>query len=61
MIFRQLFERESYVALMNGLVLRNPRLMDVAVPANLACGAVPSSVGSSLPCHWAEAGVGDTP
>lgn len=30
--------REDYIALMNGLVLANPRLMDVAVPANLACG-----------------------
>ncbi|KAB2318125.1 MBL fold metallo-hydrolase [Betaproteobacteria bacterium SCN1] len=30
--------REAYIALMNGLVLSNPRLMDVAIPANLACG-----------------------
>lgn len=30
--------REAYVALMNGLVLSNPKLMDVAIPANLACG-----------------------
>jgi len=30
-------ERE-YVELMRGLKLPNPRLMDVAVPANLACG-----------------------
>jgi len=30
-------ERE-YVELMNGLKLASPRLMDVAVPANLACG-----------------------
>ncbi len=30
--------REDYIALMNGLVLSNPRLMDVAIPANLACG-----------------------
>jgi glyoxylase-like metal-dependent hydrolase (beta-lactamase superfamily II) len=29
---------EEYAALMNGLKLANPRLMDVAVPANLACG-----------------------
>lgn len=28
----------EYVAIMNGLNLPNPRLMDVAVPANLACG-----------------------
>lgn len=31
-------ERE-YVDLMRGLKLSNPKLMDVAVPANLACGA----------------------
>jgi sulfur dioxygenase len=31
-------ERE-YVELMRGLKLPNPKLMDVAVPANLACGA----------------------
>ena len=30
--------REQYIELMNGLVLPNPRLMDIAVPANLACG-----------------------
>ncbi len=29
---------EEYVAVMNGLNLANPRLMDVAVPANLQCG-----------------------
>lgn len=28
----------DYVAIMNGLNLPNPKLMDVAVPANLACG-----------------------
>lgn len=28
----------EYVAIMNGLKLPNPKLMDVAVPANLACG-----------------------
>jgi glyoxylase-like metal-dependent hydrolase (beta-lactamase superfamily II) len=28
----------DYVALMNGLHLPNPKLMDVAIPANLACG-----------------------
>lgn len=28
----------EYVAIMNGLNLPNPTLMDVAVPANLACG-----------------------
>ncbi len=30
----------DYVAIMNQLNLPNPRLMDVAVPANLACGQV---------------------
>ncbi len=29
---------EEYVALMHALKLPNPKLMDVAVPANLACG-----------------------
>lgn len=28
----------DYVAIMNGLNLPNPKLMDIAVPANLACG-----------------------
>lgn len=31
---------DAYVALMEGLNLPNPRYMDVAVPANLACGNV---------------------
>lgn len=31
--------KADYVALMRGLRLPNPKLMDVAVPANLACGA----------------------
>lgn len=30
--------RDEYMALMNGLVLDNPRLMDIAVPANRSCG-----------------------
>ena len=30
--------KQEYVDLMNGLKLDNPRLMDVAVPANRACG-----------------------
>ncbi len=30
--------REQYIEIMNGLQLPDPRLMDVAVPANLACG-----------------------
>lgn len=32
--------REEYVAIMNNLNLPNPKLMDIAVPANLACGQV---------------------
>jgi glyoxylase-like metal-dependent hydrolase (beta-lactamase superfamily II) len=34
----QVPDKDAYVALMNGLKLDNPRLMDVAVPANRACG-----------------------
>ena len=34
----QVNSRDEYVALMNGLVLDDPRLMDVAVPANRGCG-----------------------
>ncbi len=34
----QLKSVREYVELMNGLKLSNPKLMDVAVPANLACG-----------------------
>jgi sulfur dioxygenase len=34
----QVPSRDAYVAQMNTLRLPNPRLMDVAVPANLACG-----------------------
>lgn len=30
--------RADYIAIMNGLNLPNPKLMDIAVPANLACG-----------------------
>ena len=30
--------RQAYVDLMNGLKLDNPRLMDIAVPANRSCG-----------------------
>ncbi|CAN0306562.1 unnamed protein product, partial [Chrysoparadoxa australica] len=29
---------EEYAAIMNNLDLPDPKLMDVAVPANLACG-----------------------
>jgi sulfur dioxygenase len=35
----QVSSKEDYVALMRGLRLPNPKQMDVAVPANLACGA----------------------
>jgi glyoxylase-like metal-dependent hydrolase (beta-lactamase superfamily II) len=34
----QVRDRQEYIDMMNGLVLDNPRLMDIAVPANLACG-----------------------
>jgi glyoxylase-like metal-dependent hydrolase (beta-lactamase superfamily II) len=34
----QVKSRAEYVDLMNNLALPNPKLMDVAVPANLACG-----------------------
>ncbi|MCP5306188.1 MAG: MBL fold metallo-hydrolase [Chromatiaceae bacterium] len=34
----QVSDKRAYVDLMNGLVLDNPRLMDVAVPANRSCG-----------------------
>jgi len=38
--------RSAYIELMNNLNLPNPRLMDVAVPANLACGQVAGAVQS---------------
>jgi glyoxylase-like metal-dependent hydrolase (beta-lactamase superfamily II) len=34
----QVADRQAYVDLMNGLVLDNPKLMDVAVPSNRQCG-----------------------
>ena len=34
----QVRSEQEYVALMRGLKLSNPKLMDVAVPANLGCG-----------------------
>jgi sulfur dioxygenase len=37
---------DEYVEIMNGLDLPNPKLMDVAIPANLACGQP-----SKLPEH----------
>lgn len=35
----QIPSERAYVALMQGLKLPNPKLMDIAVPANRACGA----------------------
>ena len=35
----QVADRPAYIELMNGLELDDPKLMDVAVPANRACGA----------------------
>jgi sulfur dioxygenase len=35
----QVRSRDEYIAMMRSLRLPNPKLMDVAVPANLACGA----------------------
>jgi hypothetical protein len=40
--------RAQYIELMNGLVLSNPKLMDIAIPANLACGRLPASDKSKL-------------
>lgn len=34
----QVADRAAYIALMDGLVLSNPKMMDVAVPANRKCG-----------------------
>jgi glyoxylase-like metal-dependent hydrolase (beta-lactamase superfamily II) len=34
----QVRSRDEYITLMNGLKLADPKQMDVAVPANLACG-----------------------
>jgi glyoxylase-like metal-dependent hydrolase (beta-lactamase superfamily II) len=34
----QVADRAAYIALMDGLVLSDPKMMDVAVPANLKCG-----------------------
>lgn len=36
----QVSSREDYIAMMRALKLPSPKLMDVAVPANLACGGV---------------------
>ena len=35
----QVRSKQQYIELMRGLRLPNPKLMDIAVPANLACGA----------------------
>jgi sulfur dioxygenase len=35
--------RAAYIELMNSLVLSNPKLMDIAIPANLACGRLPAT------------------
>lgn len=32
--------RQQYIEIMNGLNLPDPKLMDIAVPANLACGQI---------------------
>jgi hypothetical protein len=34
----QVADRAEYVDLMDGLVLSNPKMMDIAVPANRQCG-----------------------
>ena len=34
----QVADKQAYIDLMNGLELDNPRLMDIAVPANRSCG-----------------------
>jgi len=36
----QIASEQEYVDLMNGLVLEDPKLMDIAIPSNLACGLV---------------------
>jgi sulfur dioxygenase len=36
--------REEFIALMNGLNLPRPKLIDVAVPANRACGEAPMAL-----------------
>lgn len=34
----QVSDMQAYVELMNGLVPDDPRMMDIAIPANRACG-----------------------
>ena len=36
----QVSGKQAYIDLMNGLELDDPKLMDVAVPANRACGSL---------------------
>jgi hypothetical protein len=36
----QVKDLAEYVALMNNLKLPNPKMMDIAVPANKACGKI---------------------
>jgi sulfur dioxygenase len=36
----QVSGKQAYIDQMNALELDNPRLMDIAVPANRACGAL---------------------
>jgi glyoxylase-like metal-dependent hydrolase (beta-lactamase superfamily II) len=37
----QVASEQAYVEMMNNLKLANPKMMDVAVPANLGCGVAP--------------------
>jgi len=39
----QVADKQAYIDLMNGLALDDPRLMDVAVPANRGCGLKPAA------------------
>lgn len=39
----QVGSMQEYVKLMNGLKLEDPKMMDIAVPSNLACGRVPGN------------------
>jgi sulfur dioxygenase len=41
----QVQSADEYAQIMNSLNLPNPRLMDVAVPANLRCGVVDATAG----------------
>lgn len=39
----QVQSKQEYIDMMNALKLDNPKLMDIAVPANLACGLPPAA------------------